>query len=221
MIRFLAFLLMVHPVPAAFAAPETVNASVGQVGAHVVTARQVWISNYFERWALARRSTDPKLRQPRADWKPPLGSEAFTQAASSLMLEVMVSMEAENFSVAQVDESQVRPEVQEFLKAMSSNPEWLRLEVGEREAEKFIERKKRAQSFLRFKTDSAGVVVTDAEAKAYYDQNRLKFGNLPFSQFKEGIRDVLSRQILEDRLKDWFEILRRKYRVRFLGRAES
>ena len=202
-------------------AAELVNSSVGQVGEQVITARQVWVSSFFEHWSLARKSTDAKIKNPKPDWKPALKSEAFNQAASSLMLESMVAQEAENFSVAQVDGSKVKNEASDFLKSMNGFSEWTQLEVSQKEMEKFLEKKLRAQNFLKFKTDSVGVVISDDEAKAYYDKNRVKFGNLPFSQFRDSIKEVLARQMLEERLKDWFEILKRKYRVRFLGQAPT
>lgn len=202
-------------------AAETINASVGQVGSQVITARQVWMSNFYERWTLAKKSSDPKMRTPKADWKPALKSDAFNQAASNYMLEVMVSLEAENFSITQIEPEKLKANAKEFQKAMAGSGEWNKLEVGIEELEKLMERKLRAQSFMKFKTESAGVNITDEEAKAYYDKNKSKFGSLPFSQFKDGIKDVLSRQTLEDRLKDWFEVLKRKYRVRFLGQSDS
>ena len=200
---------------------DLINSSVGQVGEQVITARQVWISSFFEHWSLARKSPDAKIKTPKPDWKPAIKSEAFNQAASSLMLESMVAQEAENFSVAQVDAAKVKSETAEFLKAMSGFSEWNQLEISEKEMEKFLEKKLRAQNFLKFKTDSVGVVISDEDAKVYFDKNRVKFGNLPFAQFRESIKEVLSRQMLEERLKDWFEILKRKYRVRFLGQTPA
>lgn len=196
---------------------ETVNSAVGQVGDHVVTSREVWISNFLERWTLASRSTDASVKSPKPDWKPALKSDAFNQAASNLLLEIMVAQEAENFSIAQIEDGNLKHEVSEVQKAMTGSTDWAHLEVSNELLEKFIARKHRAQNFLKFKTESAGVAISDEEAKSYFEKNRLKFGHLPFAQFKESIKEVLSRQMLEERLKDWFEVLRRKYRVRFLG----
>lgn len=202
-------------------AAELINASVGQVGSRVVTARQVWISNFYDRWSLAKKGTDAKLRVPKADWRPDTKSDAFKQAASNLMLEVMVAQEAQNFSLTQIDEAKIESETNDFQKAMAGAAEWNRLEVESKEVQSLLAEKLRAQAFLKFKTESAGVVATDDEAKAYFEKNRAKFGRLPFAQFKESIKDVLNRQRLEDRLKDWFEVLKRKYRVRFLNTSES
>ena len=89
---FLALSLILSGISEASA--EIINSSVGQVGPHVVTAREVWISNFLERWNLARKTQDPGAHTPKADWKLPLKSEAFHSAASSFMLEHMVAQEA-------------------------------------------------------------------------------------------------------------------------------
>ncbi len=223
--RNFLFLFLFLQLTVRAGASETVTSTVGQVGDHVITSREVWISNFLERWTLSRKAEPlagtAKLGPPQNDWKPALQSDAFNQATSSFMLELMVALEAENFSVAQVEPSEVKRQAIELSKAMVGQGDWLKLEVGSVELEKFIERKRRSQNFLRFKTDSAGVVVSEAEAKNYFEKNRLKFANHPFAQFKESIKDVLARQLLEERLRDWFEILRRKYRVRFLSQAEG
>ncbi|MNY60610.1 hypothetical protein D3C86_1971860 [compost metagenome] len=59
-------------------------------------------------------------------------------------------------------------------------------------------------------------IITDQEAQAYYDKNRIKFGSMPFSNFKENIKTFLAQQQLEERLRSWFEVIKRKYKVRNL-----
>ena len=215
------FLILLLSLSSAVQAAEVVDGSVGQVGEHVVTSREVWVSNFIERWEMGRKLPDPQARVPKSDWKPAVKSDAFKQIASAFMLELMVSQEAENFSVAEVSVADIKKEIPEFLKSMEGHSDWSKFEVSTGELEKFIQRKHRSENFLKFKTESAGVTVSDDEAKAYFEKNRLKFGRLPFTQFKDSIKEVLARQRLEERLKDWFEVLRRKYRVRVLGASEA
>ena len=216
---FILFALLASPQVQA--AVEVINAAVGQVGDRVVTSREVTMSHFFERWQLAAQSKDPSAQTPKADWKINPGTDVFKQASSSFVLERMVALEAENFVVARVEDDVVKRTTKSFLSAVGSSPDWKKLETNEGEVQKMVELKLRAQNFLKFKTESAGVVVTDEDTKAYYEKNRLKFGNMPYDQFKNSIREVLSTQILEERLKDWFEVLRRKYRVRFLGESRE
>jgi hypothetical protein len=88
------------------------------------------------------------------------------------------------------------------------------LRVSNYEIKDWVERKIRAKKFLKYKTDSATLGVTDSEVKEYFDKNRYKFGNMGIDNFKENIRAFLIKQQMEERLKEWFEILKKKYRVR-------
>ncbi|NJL24445.1 MAG: hypothetical protein HC902_04280 [Calothrix sp. SM1_5_4] len=54
------------------------------------------------------------------------------------------------------------------------------------------------------------------EAQKYFDENRLKFGNLPFEKLKENIKAYLSKNHVDRRLKDWFDVLLSKYQVKNL-----
>ena len=80
-----------------------------------------------------------------------------------------------------------------------------------------IKRKLQAKKFINFKADSSVVPVTDEEAERYFKENRSKFGAMPFENFKENIKTFLARQQVDRRLRDWFEVLRNKYKVRNLA----
>lgn len=208
-------------------AAEVVNVAIGQVGSEIVTAREVWLSLAFENLRFQLEKT--LVSDQKVEFGPPVSasvwrlapdSDGFKQAASALMLEKMMAQEAASFSLVEVNEKKVSVDSTNLMSHYGVLPEFRELEFKKLEVERLLARKKQAQEFLRFKTESAGVVISDEEAKAYYEKNRLKFGSLPFSQFKDSIKDVLAKQRLEERLKDWFEVLKRKYRVRFLGQFE-
>ena len=59
------------------------------------------------------------------------------------------------------------------------------------------------------------VTVTDAEAQQYFEDNRLKFGDLPGENFKENIKVFLTREQVNQRLGAWFEVLRSNTRFEF------
>ena len=69
--------------------------------------------------------------------------------------------------------------------------------------------------------EASGVTVSEDEVKQYYEKNRVKFGNMPYAQFSQSIRDKLTQDQTQERLKDWFDILKRKYRVRLLSNQQS
>jgi len=209
-----------HPriqVPKQSAPPESllVSKAVAQVSQSVITSREVIISHVLD-LALAQKKAAPL---DRSKWLIRVGSDDFDKELAQIILESVVQLEADNFSIAQVSTEEVQnltKHADEILKDWSV---WTELEVGTVEVEKIIGRKMRAKSFLKFKMETSGVQISDDEAKTFYEKNRVKFGNMPFSQFKDSIKEVLAQEQMQEKLKDWFEILKRKYRVKLLGNA--
>ena len=97
-----------------------------------------------------------------------------------VMLEYLVVDEAENFSVARIAPEEIDRNAKAIDDDFKNWQEWRSLEVSRTELESALSRHLRAKEFLKFKTESMGFQVTDEEAKAYYDQNRLRFNSLPF-----------------------------------------
>jgi hypothetical protein len=198
-------------------ASELVSKGVGQVAGYVVTSREVVISNIFEQVLLNMSiSQADKKSINKSTWLLKTDSQEFQKRLSQVMIEILVKMEAESFSVAQVSGEEIKAESQAIKQELKDWSEWKKLEVSDAEVDQILNRRKMAKNFLKFKTESSGVIISDLEAKNYFEKNRVKFGGAGFPQFKEGIKELLSQQQLEDKLKDWFEILKRKYRVRFL-----
>lgn len=203
----------------ALANPQVVTRAVGQVGDSAITSRQVILAGLIEQWTLALqdrpKETIPKEEKMR--WILRLDTEAFRTQLTRMMIDWIVALEAENLSVADIPFGELQLKQTRFLIEMAALPEWKRLGYSQVEVNMALRRKLRSRAFLQFKIETSGILVTDDEAKEYYDKNRSKFGNYGFLQFKGSIKEALTQQKLEVRLKDWFEILKKKYRVRFLG----
>ncbi len=197
----------------AVAYPQTVSRGVGQVANQVVTSREVVIVNFIEQALL---NNGNKKNIDKSVWMIQLDSPDFQKQLSQWMIQILVKLEAETFSVAQVSAEELKAEINLVKESLKDWHQWKALDVTDVEIEQILLIRKSAKNFLKFKTESAGVVISDIEAKNYYEKNKVKFGGAPFAQFKDGIKEVLSQQQLEEKLKDWFEILKRKYRVRFL-----
>ncbi|MEZ0392275.1 MAG: hypothetical protein ACAH59_08675 [Pseudobdellovibrionaceae bacterium] len=196
---------------------ETVSEAVAQAGPFVVTSREVIISNILDE-ALALPIQSGALPD-RKNWILKVKSEAYSKHLAQILLEIVVQLEAENFSIGTVSNEDVSSLEKHLEVQVKGWPAWKELEISSAEIQMLIKRKLRAKNFLKFKMESSGVQISDEEAKAFYDKNRVKFGSLPFSQFKGSIKEVLAQEQLQEKLKDWFEILKRKYRVRYLGQA--
>jgi len=214
---------------AAFAATaekpdKLVSVTVAQVGTHVITSRDVQMVSILDHWFLLNAAITPSKKQKpvdRKDWIPVRKSEAFNKQLSLVVMEHLVVTEAENFSVARISADEVAKYAHDIQEDLKSWPEWHSLEVSQVELENQVQRHLRAKEFLKFKTESMGFQISDDEAKAYYEQNRLRFNNLPYENFRDSIKEYLARRDVESKMKDWFDVLRKKYKVKLLQYENS
>lgn len=192
----------------ALAAPVVISETVGQVSGEVLTSREVQISVVLNHILFPSKDSKPGLVEIHLK-DPNLNNEV-----TALLLEHVVALEAENFSVAQVSEADLQQNLRKVEKAVEGKPYWQALEVGQDELKRFVLQKLTTKAFIQFKTNSMAGTISDAEALAYFEKNRIKFGDLPFENFKDNIKTFLSQQQLEERSRAWFEIIKRKYKVR-------
>ncbi len=137
----------------------------------------------------------------------------FAIHTSEVLLEWVIYKEASSFET-DLNSGDIQKEmkyVQEKVKGLAS---WQSLSVLPEEQRQFLERKILVKKFMRLKSDSSKIPVSDAEAEVYFKKNRNKFGSLPFESFRENIRVFLQNSQTEQRLKNWYEVLNRKYKVR-------
>lgn len=173
----------------------------------VVTSREVAISALVET-TLTDAEVKPRVVQPKdAD---------FSQMVTAALMELIISIEADNFNVASASPTEIQEATAKIKAATKNLAGWKELEVADSEITLMISRNIRAKKFIRFKTESTQVSITDIEARDYFEKNKSKFGNLPFSQFRDNIKSFLSKQQMDQRLREWFEILKKKYSARNL-----
>jgi hypothetical protein len=190
-------------------AATLVTQTVGQVHDHVVTSREVQISMAIEGVLFPSAKAPAKsLNETRP------GSPDFRSAVTAVLLEAVVALEAKNFNISTLTNEERVNAVAHVEKATAGRAYWNELEVSSAELKDFTERKLMAKSFLKFKTSSMAGIITDQEAQDYYERNRVKFGTSTFEGFKENIKTYLAQQQLEERIRSWFEVIKRKYRVR-------
>ena len=194
---------------------KLISEAVAQVSQHVITSREVLISYIIDQTIAHKKGA----ALDRTNWVLKEGSEEFQKHLTQVLLESVVQLEAENFSVGEVSLQEVQKEAKVVDELVKGWDVWKNLDVNGSEQEQMISRKMRAKNFLKFKLETSGVQIHDDEAKAFYEKNRVKFGNQPYAQFKESIKEMLAEEQMQERLKDWFDILKRKYRVKFLGQS--
>ncbi|MCB0411753.1 MAG: hypothetical protein KDD22_04465 [Bdellovibrionales bacterium] len=189
-------------------ATTLLTTAVGRVKDHIVTSREVEIEVLAEKSLELSRE---KLEQLRL---PPLESKPFAELVSAKILEESVYLESQNFSVAGVSNVQLQEAINMANGRLVKIDRWKKLEVTSAELRQALQQHLRAKKFIRFKSDSSSVPVTDAEAQKYYEENQARFGSLPYESFAENIKAFLTKNQSEQRLNDWYEVLRSKYGVR-------
>ncbi len=177
------------------------------VKGEVITSRQVQIQNLLE-LALEKKSADMKIL--------PLDSKAFAKVVQDTLLEAAIALEARNFNVVQVPDEDLARLEKRVMPLLKKSAAWSKLQVTPQELRSGLAQKMQAKKFVEFRSKSSVLPITDAEAQKYFNENRLKFGDLPYENFKENIKAYLSRTQVERRLKDWYEVLLNKYQVKNL-----
>ncbi|MCC7404181.1 MAG: hypothetical protein IT288_07255 [Bdellovibrionales bacterium] len=198
------------PLVAVAAPAKVLSTTVGQVASEVITSREVQI-NFLVEKALyskgAKRGAGSSL-----NW----GDKSFYRETNGVLLEWVVHLEAQNFAATKVTPAEIDQAEKSVRDQLRQNTQWNQLDVTRKELRLLLDRKIRAKKFIQFKAQSSVVPITDDEAQDYFEKNRTKFGDLPFANFKDNIKSFLSRQQVDRRLKDWFEVLQAKYKVRNL-----
>lgn len=189
------------------ASAQTLSMTVGRVDDHILTSREVNMDAVLEK--LLYQGVKPE--SIRLD---PVDSKPFFAQVNDAILERSLAVEAKNFDVVHINEKELHDLEAKFTKMIASIPSWKNMEPATSEWKAILERKLKAKMFIKFRKDSSELPVTDAEAKRYYEENHLKFGALPFENFKDNIKSFLARSQVDRRLKDWYEVIKSKHNAK-------
>lgn len=203
------------PAATVNSAPKSVSVTrvVGEAGPRIVTSREVRINDAIGQ-VLAPTTANLGTKRKVIDAE----DATFPAQVLKVLDEWTVFLEAAVIGSKSADKQEVTRLTKLVSDAWKGQADWERLEASPTEIKEIVERKLAAQSLERLKGDVSLVNVTDAEALQYFKKNRLRFGNLPFENFKDGIKAALVRSQTERRLTEWRSVLRKKYRVRnFVG----
>ncbi len=211
---FFQLTLITHAAPPPAPAPpaQPINQVLASVGSRTITSREVRIQSVLE--SIVEGSSTGILDFSIRPQEP-----RFQKELTKAILEWMIYLEAQAVGMSQVGTPEIESTQKVALSKMSESEQklWARLGVSEKELTSYVERKLRAKRFLEYKSKSTAVTATDVEAQRYFEQHRKRFGDQPFEKFKDNIKALLSTAESEERLKEWFSILKRKYRVRYVN----
>lgn len=133
---------------------------------------------------------------------------------NQLLLEWVIYKEAMSFSAESISKPEIQKELKYVEEKIKPIKDWASLDVDSTELKNHLSRMLLVRKFMQLKTESSKIPVTDEECELYFKKNRARFGSMPFENFKENIRTFLQNTQTEQRLKAWYEVLNRKYKVR-------
>lgn len=204
---FLAFLLI---FTTAHANKKLVLKLVAKVDQKLMSSRDVEAHYIVERLSQGMPTQLPLS----------VNSDEFKIATDQLVIETMVFEEAKNFSIAKVTPEEIDKSFktikEKIVTTKNVKARWDTLNYNDSQLRDFVERHLRVEKLIKYKTDASFSQVSDEEAQEYYNKNRLRFGTMSFESFKPNIKKFMAKRNSEERLRDWFDVLKRKYKVRNL-----
>lgn len=186
---------------------EFLSMSVARTNSYIFTSRETHIQNLLE---TALEDSSSEFKKLSED------SQAFYNQVEKTIVEHLVAQEASHFSTVRLTDEELKKAFDRLSKAVFQSPAWKSLEPSEKEWKEIFFRKVQASKFIQFRAQSSVIPVSDVEARKYFNENRLKFGDSSFEQFQENIKIYLRRSQVEQRLKDWYDVLRSKHKARNL-----
>lgn len=179
----------------------------------VITSRQVRM-DWIVETVLYSKSQTSKKEILNSDVK----SKEFETELNRFLMETVVYIESKLFKVTESKEDEINSTMTKFKEKLNNHSEllseWNTLSPTTSEIRSIIERKVQAKNFIEFKAKASLIPPTEAEVFNYYKNNRKKFGTKPYKDFKENIKNYLSKTQADQRLSEWFGVLKKKYQVR-------
>lgn len=143
-----------------------------------------------------------------------VNAKEFPSEVTSFLLEQMLYLESQEFAKNEISEGELKGVVRRFFLATEDSQNWGFLKPSEIEVTELAKKKMLAQKFLDFKSEAFTDPISEATLKAYYDSNQNRFGFRGFEQVKDRIRIFLSKEKVAGRMKDWIDVLQKKYGAR-------
>ncbi len=149
-----------------------------------------------------------------------MDSDDFRLSLDQLIVESMVYSEAVDFGIAKITDEEMETAFknvkQKIGETAALKARWIVLDYSDAKLRDKIQRRLRSGKLLKYKADSNNQQVTDDEAKDYFEKNKQRFGNIDFENYKPTIKKFIAKKTADDRLREWFDVLKKKYKVKTL-----
>ncbi len=178
---------------------------VAKIANEIVTSRKV----------LADSTIENNWTKPTSTKNMAVDSDEFNMELNRYLMERVVFLESKSFSLISVTDAEIKEKQKAVVSRIQSSSQnlWQRLEVTNSELSELIKQKIASQKFIEFKSKASYVPVTEAEAFNHYQNNKADYGAKEYKDIKESIKRSLAKAQAEQRLLDWYDILKKKYDV--------
>lgn len=168
----------------------------------IVTLNDVKISKTIEKHIQLAQHLAPSANAP---------GEVQMDDVSKTVLEKVTLLDAESFKYSNYDSSLLQKVKESLIKAKALEPFGIK---AEKDIEQQVRQKLTAKSFIALRSENLKTIVNETELRSYYDKNRAQFSDMPFEKFQNTIREYYLKEKLNEKLNEWFSILKTKYQVR-------
>ncbi len=204
LIIFFIFFIFINTNAAGFE-----NQVVASVSKDPVSFRKVKLDILLE--GLIYGANAPKLETLEVQ------SQRFQGELNRYLLERVVYLESKSFSLVQVSQKEVDDVFKKVMTKVEANStlknDWSTIDAETAEIKEIILQKLASQKFVAFKSKSSILPITESEAYNHFQASKTKYPGKDFKDVKEVIKKNLSRAQSEERLNDWYDLLKKKYDV--------
>lgn len=188
-------------------AAETITRVAGRVSDRIVTTREVILNSLIE--DVIYRPKAPKQIQSL-----PLTHQQFIREVNAVLLEWAISIDGETLSQMEIGDDRVESEFKRAKSMLRKSETWQLAGGNDQELRSILIRKMKTKKIIEAKLNTTNIPITDLEAKEYFEANRHRFDNSNFLALKENIKSFIAKEQSAARMREWFELLQLKYKVR-------
>lgn len=202
------FFLFIVSICFSLSANSQVNETLGRVGKDLVTLRDVE-THYMVVHMLYHFKAEPK--------ELPLNANSIQRELSNYMLEKMIFNEASSFNLAPVKKREIQRKGSLVLGRILKSglaKRWKAWQVETSELDRLLESNLRSRKLISIKRKAAEVLVSESEVDSYMEENKVKVSERSNPKYRNTVKNFLGRRQGEQRLREWFQMLKQKYEIR-------
>lgn len=141
-------------------------------------------------------------------------SKNLQSKTQEFLIDYLISQEAKNLNLSSIKSDYVSQFISTHKNELNNLIHLKKYEASDKEIYEITERILISNNYLKVKLQNLASPIMDQDVQIYFEKNKNLFDGKNIDNFKENIKIFLMQQQLQERLKSWYESLKRKYKVR-------